>query len=153
MHQVVKKKKTIRNKDVSCKAETHHLFYLSLVSPASTFCQNNRQPNTCHRTVWKTLLQSTQPCNPPPAPKIYFDNILPSSKMAIPLNLSKTKYHTFQSLCPPWITPIIKYQKYKTQSYLLCHCIYLSGPNILLDTSFSQPLNCITPSHKILLQS
>ena len=93
------------------------------------------------------LVHSTQPCTPPPAPKIYFNNILPSSKMATPLNLSKTKYHTFQSLCP-WFAPIITYQKYKIWSYLLCHCIYFSGPNILLDSPFLQPLNCITLSQK-----
>jgi hypothetical protein len=119
-------------------------FHRFLLPPPSV--RTTGIPTSVTELCERHSLQSTQPCTPPPAPKIYFDNILPSSKTAIPLNLSKTKYHTFQSLCTPWFTPIITYQKYKIWSYLLCHCIHFSGPNILFDSSFSQPSNCITRS-------
>ena len=124
----------------------HTMFYISLVSPASTFRRNNWHPNICYRIVWKTFT----PIHPTlystlTHPKIYFNNILQSSKMAVPLNLSKKMPH-IPVILSSLIHSYHNTSKIWNMKLFICHFIYFSGPNILLDISISQPSIFITPS-------
>jgi hypothetical protein len=137
-----------RNMDVSSEAETHHLFYISLVPPAYVFqCWNNWHPIICHRTMWTTFtlthstLYSILHLN-------YFNNILPSSNMATYHEFVQKKIPHIPVILSPLdsITPIIANQKFQLWSSLLCHFVYFLGPYILLHTSFPQPSIFVAPS-------